>query len=106
MARILLNVPKQARRGEAVEIKLLINHPMETGQRRDETGQIVPRNIIKDVVCTYGGAEVVRLELFPAISANPFLHFAARAETSGPVVLTWTDDLGAVQTETVQVEVT
>ena len=78
MARILLNVPKQARRGEAIEIKLLINHPMETGQRRDETGRIVPRNIIKDVVCTYGGAEVVRLELFPAISANPFLHFAAR----------------------------
>ena len=106
MARILLNVPKQARRGEAIEIKLLINHPMETGQRRDETGQIVARNIIKDVVCTYGGAEVVRLELFPAISANPFLHFAARAEASGPVVLTWTDDLGAVQTETVQVEVT
>ena len=105
MARILLNVPKQVRRGEAIEIKLLISHPMETGQRRDETGQVVPRNIVREVVCTYNGAEVVRLELFPAISANPFIHVAARAEASGPVVLTWTDDLGAAQTETAQVEV-
>jgi len=105
MARILLNVPKQVRRGRAIEVKLLISHPMETGQRRDETGQVVPRNIIRNVTCTYGGAEVVRLELFPAISANPFLHFAARAEASGPVALTWTDDLGGVQSETVQVEV-
>ena len=105
MARILLNVPKQARRGEAIEIKLLLSHPMETGQRRDETGAIVPRNIIRDVTCTYGGALVVRLELFPAISANPFLHIAVRAGASGDVVLTWTDDAGLVGTETAAVEV-
>ncbi len=106
MARILLNVPKQAARGAPIEIKLLISHPMETGQRRDEAGQLVPRNIIKDVTCTYGGVEVARLELFPAISANPFLHLAARADASGPITLTWTDDLGATQTETAHVEVT
>ena len=105
MARILLNVPKQVRRGEAIEIKLLLSHPMETGQRRDETGTIVPRNIILEVTCTYGGAEVVRLDLFPAISANPFLHVAARAEASGDVVLTWTDDAGLPGTETAAVEV-
>ena len=98
--RVLLNVPKTAKKGEAVEIKILISHPMESGQRRDEMGQVVPRMVIHDFVCTYNGAEVIRLALFPAIAANPFLAFSARAEDSGAFTFTWTDDSGASQTET------
>ena len=105
MARVLLNIPKTARRGALIEIKLLISHPMESGQRRDETGQVVPRDIIHDFRCTYNGAEVLRLELFPAIAANPFLAFSARAEASGEIVLDWTDDRGVAQTERATIEV-
>lgn len=98
--RVLLNVPKTAKKGEAVEIKILISHPMESGQRRDEMGRAVPRMVIHDFICTYNGAEVIRLALFPAIAANPFLAFSARAEDSGAITFTWTDDSGASQTET------
>ena len=96
MARVLLNMKKTAAPGEIVEVKLLISHPMESGQRRDETGQIVPRNIIKEFRCTYGEAEVLHLELHPAIAANPYLAFSLRAEKSGTVSMTWVDDEGVV----------
>ncbi len=105
MARVLLNIPKAAKRGEAVEVKLLISHPMESGQRRDDAGQAVPRNIIKEFRCTYGGAEVLRLELFAAVAANPFLAFAFRAEASGTVELHWMDDEGVAGTESARIEV-
>ena len=103
--RVLLNVTKRVRKGEPIEVKLLISHPMESGQRRDEMGRVVPRQIIHDLRCTYGGAEVVRLSLHPAIAANPFLAFAARADASGTLTITWSDDTGATQTETAEVEV-
>ena len=103
--RVLVNVPKTARRGEAIEIKLLISHPMESGQRRDEMGQVVPRMVIHDFLCTYNGAEVVRIALFPAIAANPFLQFSARAEASGAFEFSWADDSGATQSETAPIEI-
>ncbi len=103
--RVLLNVPKTARKGEAIAVKILISHPMESGQRRDEMGRLVPRMVINAFRCTYNGAVVLDLELFPAIAANPFLAFSARAEASGTLEFSWTDDSGASQTETAHVEV-
>ncbi len=103
--RVLLNVPKTVKRGEAIPVKILISHPMESGQRRDEMGRIVPRMVINDFVCTYNGVQVIHLALFPAIAANPFLAFAAKADTTGDLVFSWKDDSGAAQTETAHVEV-
>ena len=100
MARVLLNVPPRAQRGEIVEIKTLIAHPMETGYRLDNTGGSIPRNIISLFVCTYNGEEIFRAELFPAIAANPFLAFFTTATESGEIVFTWTNDHGQTQTET------
>ena len=105
MVRVLINVPKQVKRGEPFEVKLLISHPMESGQRRDEMGRAIPRDIINRFVCSYNGEEVLRAELFPAIAANPFLSFAVVAQESGTVSMTFTDDHGVVQTETVSVAV-
>jgi sulfur-oxidizing protein SoxZ len=104
--RVLLNVPKTAKRGEAIPIKILISHPMESGQRRDEMGKLVPRMVINDFHCEYNGVEVIHLALFPAIAANPFLAFAARADATGDLVFRWKDDSGAAQTETAHIEVT
>jgi len=105
MVRVLISVPKQVKRGEAFDVKLLISHPMESGQRRDAMGAAIPRDIINRFVCTLDGAEVLRAELFPAIAANPFLSFSVVADKSGTLAMTFTDDHGVVQTETVSVAV-
>jgi sulfur-oxidizing protein SoxZ len=105
MVRVLINVPKQVKRGETFDVKLLISHPMESGQRRDDMGQPIPRDIINSFVCTYNDEEVLRAELFPAIAANPFLSFAVTVQESGTLAMTFTDDHGVVQTETVSVTV-
>jgi sulfur-oxidizing protein SoxZ len=106
MVRVLVNVPKQVRRNEPFEVKLLISHPMESGQRRDTLGLPIPRDIINTLVCTFEGEDVLRAELFPAIAANPFFAFSVIAERSGTLVMTFTDDHGTVQTETASISVT
>jgi sulfur-oxidizing protein SoxZ len=106
MPRVLINVPKQARKGDVIDIKVLISHPMESGQRHDDSGQIIPRKIINTFVCAWNGEEVMSAELFPAIAANPFLSFTAIATESGTISMTWVDDDGAVQTELVPITVT
>lgn len=94
MARVLLNLPASAKKGEIVTVKLLISHPMETGYRRDDSGQLVPRNVITKLRCAQGDREVMSLELHPAIAANPYFVFSFRAETSGPVEISWIDEQG------------
>ena len=105
MARVLLNVPKQVKKGEPFEVKLIISHPMESGQRRDNMGQAIPRDIINKFVATYDGEEVFAADLFPAIAANPFLSFFAQVEASGTLTMSWTDDHGAVDSESVAIQV-
>ena len=106
MARILINVPKQIFSGQPFEVKVLISHPMESGQRQNEMGVLIPRDIITDFLCTLDDEIVVRTELFPAITANPFFSFFAVAEKSGTLVLTFTGDQGFSQTERVMITVT
>ena len=106
MARALVNVPRNARRGSVVEIKALIAHPMETGYRPGPDGRLVPRNIVTRFTCRYGDEVVFRAELHPAVSANPYLAFTTIARESGTLVLTWDGDDGFHQVETVPIEVT
>ena len=105
MAKPLINVPRQAKPGEVIEIKTLIRHQMETGFRADASGAIVPRDIIHTFTCIYNGVEVFRAELSPAIAANPFLSFFTVATESGTIALSWTDDRGETQIETVEISV-
>ncbi|MEP9379896.1 thiosulfate oxidation carrier complex protein SoxZ [Aquabacter sp. CN5-332] len=106
MARTLINVPKTARRGDIIEIRAMIAHPMETGHRMGPNGVAIPRRIINRFVCTYGGEAVFSAELFPAMSANPFVSFFIRADESGPVTFSWTEDGGEVQVATADLTVT
>ena len=105
MARVLINLPAQAKRGDIIEIKTLIQHPMETGYRLDSKGAAIARDIINRFTCAYNGEEVFRAELFPAISANPFIAFSIVATESGELAFSWTDDRGQTQTETRQITV-
>jgi sulfur-oxidizing protein SoxZ len=105
VARALINVPERARRGDVVEIKTLISHPMETGHRRSQHGARIPRDIIRLFVCTYNGTEVFRAQLHPAIAANPFIVFSTVAMESGTLVFQWTGDNGFSVTESAAIVV-
>ncbi|MGE0420101.1 MAG: thiosulfate oxidation carrier complex protein SoxZ [Acetobacteraceae bacterium] len=105
MVRVLINVPKQVKAGVPFEVKLLISHQMESGQRRDAKGQAIPRDIIHAFGCTFDGQTVLDASFFPAISANPFLAFSVIAHRSGDLVIRFTDDHGTTQTETVAITV-
>jgi sulfur-oxidizing protein SoxZ len=104
-ARALIRVPAKARRGEIVEIRTMVSHPMETGHRTGPDGRLVPRDIIREMVCTYDGQTVFRAELFPAMSANPYLTFDLVATRTGDVTFRWTDDRGRSLTRSARIEV-
>ena len=105
MANALVNVPARARRGEIIEIKALVSHPMETGYRRTQVGATIPRDIIRRFVCTYNGTEIFSADFHPAISANPFLAFSTVATESGTIAFSWTGDNGFAVTESASITV-
>ena len=105
MARTLINVPPRARRGDVIEIKTLISHPMESGYRVGPNGTWIPRDIIRRFTCHYNGEEVFRAELSAAIAANPFITFTTIATESGTLTFRWTGDKGFETIETAAISV-
>ena len=89
-----LQVPPTVRKGEPFEIRVLVQHPMETGYRRDLNGQSIPTHIVDKLSCRVGGREVFSAELGTGIAANPYLAFYATANESGEVVVEWSDNRG------------
>jgi sulfur-oxidizing protein SoxZ len=86
---------KHAKAGELIEVKALVSHVMESGQRMDNAGNTIPRKILNKFICTVAGKQVFSADFEPAISANPYIQFKFRAQESGAVVLTWIDDDGS-----------
>jgi sulfur-oxidizing protein SoxZ len=86
---------KEAKQGDIVEVKALVSHIMETGQRKGADGKVIPRKILNKFTCTVNGKEVFSADFEPAVSANPYIQFKFKATESGPVVLTWIDDDGS-----------
>jgi sulfur-oxidizing protein SoxZ len=107
MARVAVNVhvPAQARRGEIIEIRTLAGHAMETGFRRTQLGEVIPRDIIRLFTCTYNGEEIFRAELHPAISANPLIAFTTVATESGTIEFRWMGDNGYSATQSARITV-
>ena len=99
MARTLIQVPAGVRRGEVFEVRVTIAHPMETGYRPGADGRVLPRDILRRFSCRYNGELVFSAELFPAISANPFLAFHLLAVDSGTLEFEWLGDNGFAQVE-------
>jgi sulfur-oxidizing protein SoxZ len=91
-----IRLPKQARKGEIVQIRTLVSHVMESGLRRDGGGSLIARKIINRFVCTFNGRPVFSCDLEPAIAANPYLQFSVKIEESGMFKFAWTDDDGVV----------
>lgn len=89
-------VPSTAAKGEVFQVKTLISHQMETGLRRNDQGEVIPRKIINRFVCRYGGTVVFSVDLHEAMSANPFIEFSLRATESGRLEFVWEEDGGGV----------
>lgn len=106
MARTLITMPKSARRGDIIEIRALIAHVMETGFRTGSDGKVAPRDIIRSFTCRYNGEVIFAAELFPSISANPYIAFYTVATESGRLEFAWEGDNGFAQSESVQFTVT
>ena len=101
-----IKLPKEAKKGEVIEIKTLIAHVMETGLRKDADGKIIPRKIINKFTAEFNGKPVFSADIEPAVAANPYMQFTARVEESGTFRFTWVDDDGTVTTAEQQIAVT
>lgn len=91
-----VRVPAQAKKGEMIEIKTLISHEMESGQRKDSAGKTIPRQIINKFTASFNGKMVFEADWFSSISANPYQSFFYKADESGEFEFTWKDDNGSV----------
>lgn len=99
--RALLHLPARIRRGEVVELRTAIAHPMETGYRVDEQGRTQPRDIIRRLEARLDGELVFAADFNPAVAANPFVAFTLRAERTAPLRVRWTGDHGFQHEEAV-----
>ena len=86
-----IQLPAKARRGDLVEVRIIIQHPMETGFRYDSMGRRTPRNAIHTLACRYAGREVFRAAMSTGIAANPYLRFFTRAVETGDLEFSWID---------------
>ena len=90
-----VKVPKTAAAGEAIQIKTLISHQMESGQRKDKEGNVIPRSIINRFTCEFNGQLVTDITIEPAVSTNPYFQFEALVPEAGDFTFTWYDDDGS-----------
>lgn len=100
-----VKIPDSAKIGDVIEVKTLITHVMETGNRKDKDGHRIPRDIINTFVAKFGEREVFRAELGPGVSANPYISFQMRVQGPGIFEFTWTDDHGAKTVHTTPLEI-
>jgi sulfur-oxidizing protein SoxZ len=105
-SRTIVTMPTTAKQGEILEIRIIVQHDMESGFRHTETGQRIPRDIIRDFRCTYNGVEVFRVELHPAMGANPLIVFTTTATESGTLEFKWSGDNGYASSTTSTLTVT
>jgi sulfur-oxidizing protein SoxZ len=86
--------------GDKVDVRILMSHEMETGQRKDAKGALVPAWFIQNVSATCNGKTVLSAEWGPAVSKNPFLAFKFSGGKPGDKVsVTWTDNKGDKRTD-------
>ncbi len=100
-----IRLPDSIKVGDIIEVKTLISHGMETGQRKDANAKIVPRDIIHSFTAMFNGRPVFQADLQPGISANPFISFQMRVGGPGEFEFSWVDDQGAKTVERTRLNV-
>ena len=86
--------------GDKATVRVLMSHEMETGQRKDSAGAIVPAHFIQSVTAVHNGKTVLAAQWGPAVSKNPFLEFNFKGGQKGEKIqVTWTDNKGDKRTD-------
>jgi sulfur-oxidizing protein SoxZ len=86
--------------GDSTEVKVLMNHEMETGQRKDAQGKVIPAWFIQSVTATWNGRTVLAAQWGPAVAKNPFLAFKFKGGAKGEKVqIVWVDNRGDKRTD-------
>ncbi len=98
-----IRLPEQIRKGEVITVHAIVSHPMDTGFFRSREGDPIPAYFIKDVVVTYGDAEVARFEWTSGVSRDPMVTFSLRADREAPLTMVWTDNKGGVYRQSANV---
>jgi sulfur-oxidizing protein SoxZ len=86
--------------GDVADVRILMMHPMETGQRKDGKGQIIPMHFIQSVVVAHNGKTVLDTQWSQAVSRNPFLGLRIKgAKVGDKIGVTWSDNKGDKRTD-------
>ena len=86
--------------GDKATVRVLMSHEMESGQRKDATGKLVPAWFIQEVSASLNGKQVMTAEWGPAVSKNPFLQFTVKGAKAGDkLAVTWKDSKGESRTD-------
>lgn len=89
-----------AQRDGVTNVRILMSHEMETGQRKDSSGKLVPAHYIRSVTATHQGRTVLQAQWGPAVSKNPFLEFSFKGGQKGDkIAVTWEDNKGETRTD-------
>jgi sulfur-oxidizing protein SoxZ len=90
--------------GDVVEVRILMSHPMETGQRKDQAGELIPAHFIQTVTITCQERTVLSAQWGPAVSANPYVSFKFRGGQKGDKIrVAWVDSRGDSRTDEIAV---
>jgi len=91
-------------KGDVADVRILIMHPMETGQRKNEQGNFVPAHFITNVTVTQNGKPVFSADWSQAVSRNPFLGLRVKgAKLGDKITVTWVDNKGEKRSDEVAV---
>ena len=94
MAKNAVKLRAKAKKG-VVDIKCLMSHPMETGQRKDKkTGEKIPAHFIQSVVAKKNGETFLEADFNSTISKNPYLRVQVAGEKGDEITVSWTDNKG------------
>lgn len=91
---------RAANKDGVTEVKVLVSHEMETGQRKDSTGAVVPAWFITELTAKHNDKLVLSSEFGPSVSKNPYLAFKFKGGAKGDkVVVSWKDNRGETRSD-------
>ena len=86
--------------GDKTTVRVLMSHEMETGQRKDSAGKVIPAWFIQEVTAAHNGKTVLAGDWGPSIAKNPFLQFVVKGAKAGDKIsISWVDNKGDKRTD-------
>jgi len=90
--------------GDVLEVRVLMAHPMETGQRKDASGNVIPLHFIQTITAQLNGRPVFQAETSQAVARNPVFGFKVKGAKAGDKLsITWIDNKGDKRTDEISV---